>query len=232
NRTAATMSVTMMVLSAIGLLVPALFHWVTAGTAGEGRLRAENNISLEISIVLFVTYLLSLIFALRTHRDLYHGEHGSAAPMMGMRAAVITLVVATGLVAWMSELLVHAVEPASKALGLTDVFIGVIAVAIIGNAAEHSTAVMMSLKNKMDLAYHIAVGSSTQIALFVAPVLVFVSFAMGRPLNLVFTTFEVVTVGLGVGIVTLIAADGESNWMEGVLLLAVYVIFAIAFYFL
>src|SRR5262249_35377204 len=159
NRTAATMSVTMMVLSAIGLLVPALFHWVTAGTAREGRLRAENNISLEISIVLFVTYLLSLIFALRTHRDLYHGEHGSEAPMMGLQAAVITLVVATGLVAWMSELLVHAVEPASKALGLTDVFIGVIAVAIIGNAAEHSTAVMMALKNQMDLAYHIAVGS-------------------------------------------------------------------------
>jgi len=233
NRTAATMSVTMMVLSAIGLLVPALFHWVTAGITREGRLNAENNISLEIAIVLFVTYLLSLIFALRTHKDLYLGqrEHHQP-PMMSVRSSVVTLVVATGLVAWMSELLVHTVEPASKALGLTDVFIGVIGVAIIGNAAEHSTAVMMAWKNQMDLAYHIAVGSSTQIALFVAPVLVFVSFAIGQPLNLVFTTFEVVTVGLGVGIVTLIAADGESNWMEGVLLLAVYLIFAIAFFFL
>jgi Ca2+:H+ antiporter len=132
----------------------------------------------------------------------------------------------------MSELLVHAVEPASKSLGLTKVFVGVIAVAIVGNAAEHSTAVLMAMKNQMDLAYHIAVGSSMQIALFVAPVLVFLSYALGRPMDLVFTTFEVITVGLAVAIVSLVAADGESNWMEGVLLLAVYLIFAIAFFFL
>jgi len=230
NRTAATMSATLMALSAIGLLVPALFHWVTLGSAGT----AEKNISLEISVVLFITYVLSLVFALRTHKDLYQGSHEKGEEGVGMRprTAGIVLVVATGLIAWMSELLVHAVEPASKSLGLTQIFVGVIAVAIIGNAAEHSTAILMAMKNQMDLAYHIAVGSSMQIALFVAPVLVFLSYGMGKPMNLLFTTFEVITVGLAVAIVSLVAADGESNWMEGVLLLAVYVIFAIAFFYL
>lgn len=229
NRTAATMSATLMALSAIALLMPALFHWVTRGTAGG----AEKNISLEISIVLFVTYILSLIFSLGTHKDLYLGSHHTAEPSaMSPKSAGVVLLVATGLIAWMSELLVHAVEPASKSLGLTDVFVGVIAVAIIGNAAEHSTAIMMAIKNQMDLAYHIAVGSSMQIALFVAPMLVFLSYAIGKPMDLLFTTFEVITVGLAVAVVSLIAADGESNWMEGVLLLAVYLIFAIAFFFL
>jgi Ca2+:H+ antiporter len=234
NRTAATMSATLMALSAIGLLVPAVFHWVTTGQPRSDRLQAEANISLEISIVLFATYILSLIFSLRTHKDLYLGtghEHQEASPMKP-RTAVMVLVGATALVAWMSELLVHAVEPATKAFGFTEVFVGVIAVAIIGNAAEHSTAVLVAMKNQMDLAYNIAVGSSMQIALFVAPVLVFLSYAIGQPMDLIFTTFEVVAVGLGVVIVSLVAVDGESNWMEGVLLLAVYLIFAIAFFFL
>jgi len=234
NSTAATMSATMMALSAIGLMVPAMFHWITGGEVAQERARAEANLSLEISIVLFATYILSLVFTLRTHKDLYLGTsraHDESASMSPKTAAII-LVVATGLVAWMSELLVGAVEPASRVLGLTEVFVGVILVAIIGNAAEHSTAVLMALKNQMDLAYHIAVGSSMQIALFVAPALVFLSYAIGRPMNLLFTSFEVVTVGLAVLIVSLVAVDGESNWMEGVLLLAVYLIFAIAFFFL
>jgi len=219
----------MMALSAIGLLVPAVFHWVTAG-----RSKAEEGLSLEISIVLFVTYCLSLIFALKTHKDLYLGtasDHKESVAMKPKTAATV-LVVATALVAWMSELLVHAVEGASKSLGMTEVFVGVIVVAVIGNAAEHSTAVLMAMKNQMDLAYHIAVGSSMQIALFVAPLLVFVSYAIGQPMNLLFTSFEVITVGLGVLIVCLVAVDGESNWMEGVLLLAVYLIFAMAFFFM
>lgn len=231
NRTAATMSATLMALSGIGLLVPALFHWVTRGAEGS----AEKNISLEISIVLFVTYVFSLIFSLGTHKDLYLGtkhRQDDESSFLSPKTAGLVLLGATGLIAWMSELLVEAVEPASKALGLTDVFVGVIAVAIIGNAAEHSTAILMAMKNQMDLAYHIAVGSSMQIALFVAPVLVFLSYAFGSPMDLLFTTFEVITVALAVAIVSLVAADGESNWMEGVLLLAVYMIFAIAFFFL
>ena len=229
NRTAASMSATMMALSAIGLLVPAVFHWVTAGKS-----TAEDGLSLEISVVLFVTYCLSLIFALKTHKDLYlgTGQPHTESVKMKPRSAVLVLVGATGLIAWMSELLVLAVDGASRTLGMTEVFVGVIVVAVIGNAAEHSTAVLVAMKNQMDLAYHIAVGSSMQIALFVAPVLVFFSYAIGQPMNLLFTSFEVITVGLGVLIVSLVAVDGESNWMEGVLLLAVYLIFALAFFFL
>ncbi len=228
NRTAASMSATLLALSAIGLMVPAVFHWITGGTTTEAEL------SLEIAIVLFVAYVLSLIFALHTHKDLYLGdghahEEGAA---MAWKTSIIVLVVATGFIAWMSELLVHAVEPASKSLGMTEIFVGVIVVAVIGNAAEHSTAILVAMKNKMDLAFHIAAGSSMQVALFVAPALVFLSYAIGRPMDLLFTTFEVLTVGLAVAVVSLVALDGESNWMEGVLLLAVYLIFGLAFYFL
>ncbi|MEW6211331.1 MAG: calcium/proton exchanger [Acidobacteriota bacterium] len=237
NRTAASMSATLMVLSAIGLLIPALFHFVTQDQARADAAsfqRFEAELSVEIAVVLFVVYVLSLIFSLRTHKDIYLGtgeEHSESVQMKTSRALII-LLVATGLIAWMSELLVHAVEDASKAMGMTELFVGVIVVAVIGNAAEHSTAVLMAMKNQMDLAFHIAVGSSMQIALFVAPVLVFLSYAVGNPMNLLFSTFEVITVGLAVGVVTVVAMDGESNWLEGVLLLAVYLIFALAFFFL
>ena len=229
NRTAASMSATLMTLSAIGLVVPAVFHLVTGGLPQK-----EAGLSLEISIVLFVTYILSLLFALRTHKDLYLGASGAhgEADHMGQKRAILILLGATGLIAWMSELLVHSVEAASESVGMSKIFVGVIVVAVIGNAAEHSTAVLVALKNQMDLAYHIAVGSSMQIALFVAPALVFLSYAIGQPMNLLFTSFEVITVGLAVAIVSLVAVDGETNWMEGVLLLAVYLIFALAFYFL
>jgi Ca2+:H+ antiporter len=132
----------------------------------------------------------------------------------------------------MSEFLVASVESARKTLGLTEVFVGIIVVAIIGNAAEHSTAVLMAMKNKMDLSLGIAVGSSLQIALFVAPVLVFVSYLFGRPMDLEFTIPEVVAVIVSVYIVGQISGDGESNWLEGVQLLSVYLILGILFYFL
>jgi Ca2+:H+ antiporter len=229
NRTAASMSATLMTLSAIGLLVPAVFHWVTGGLP-----KKEAGLSLEIAIVLFVTYIMSLIFALKTHKDLYLGTSAAhdEAVHMGQRTALLILLGATGLIAWMSELLVHSVEAASASIGMTKIFVGVIVVAVIGNAAEHSTAIMVAFKNQMDLAFHIAVGSSMQIALFVAPTLVFLGYAVGQPMDLLFTGFEVVALGLAVAIVSLVAVDGETNWMEGILLLAVYLIFALAFYFL
>jgi Ca2+:H+ antiporter len=184
--------------------------------------------------------VLSLVFTLRTHAHLYVGEATEATQEAigthgwSKKRSVLTLLAATALVAVMSEFLVGAVEAASHALGLTEVFVGVILVAIIGNAAEHSTAVLVALKNKMDLALNIAIGSSMQVALFVAPVLVFVSYALnpGRPMDLLFTTLEVVAVAVSVAVVALIAQDGESNWMEGVLLLAVYTILGLTFYFL
>jgi len=138
----------------------------------------------------------------------------------------------TCLVALMSEMLIGALEPAGQQLGLTQVFIGVILVALVGNAAEHSTAVLMAVKNKMDLAFGIAVGSSLQIALLVAPLLVFASYFFEVPLDLIFTPFEVVAVTVSVLTVGFVAMDGESNWMEGVMLMGVYLILAIAFFFL
>jgi Ca2+:H+ antiporter len=135
-------------------------------------------------------------------------------------------------IALFSELLVKAIEPTAHRLGMTQVFVGVILVALVGNAAEHSTAVLVAMKNKMDLAFGIAVGSSLQIALLVAPVLVFASYVVGTPLDLMFTPFEVAAVAISVIIVGFVSMDGESHWLEGVMLLGVYVILAIAFFFL
>jgi Ca2+:H+ antiporter len=244
DRAAASMGSTLLVLAAIGLEVPAVFHYLGERAVAGAKIpmaqeRAlEQGLSLEISIVLFIAYALSLVFALRTHKHLYAGQshaeaHDATARPEAPWRAVVMLIGATVLVAWMSELLVGAVEEAAHVLGLTEVFVGVIVVAIIGNAAEHSTAVLVALKNKMDLAMNIAIGSSIQIALFVAPVLVFVSYLFeGGPMNLVFTPFEVLAVLMAVAAAKMVAEDGESNWLEGVLLLAVYVVIGIAFYFL
>jgi Ca2+:H+ antiporter len=242
DRSAAAVGSTLLALAGIGLLLPAAFHAVASGSAVRHGVPVaripglEQGLSLEISVVLFAAYGLSLLFSLRTHRHLYagqaHPEAHEEATVTPTRA-LVTLLIATALVAWMSELLVGAVEEAAHLLGLTEVFVGVIVVAVIGNAAEHSTAILVAMKNKMDLAMNIAIGSSLQIALFVAPVLVFASHWIGpRPMNLVFTPFEVLAVAVSVAIVNMVAQDGESNWLEGALMLAVYLLLAIAFFFL
>ena len=158
-------------------------------------------------------------------------ERGAHAPW-SVGKAVGVLVVATGFVALISEFLVGAIEQARESLGLTEVFVGVIVVAIIGNAAEHSSAVLMALRNKMDIGIGIAVGSSLQIALFVAPVLIFASYLFGTPMDLEFTVPEVVAVVASIIIVEQISSDGESNWIEGLQLLSVYAVLAVLFYFL
>jgi Ca2+:H+ antiporter len=245
DRRAAAAGSTLLALAAIGLVVPAMFHVAVEVEVGRGAITAAaaadraRTLSLVIAFVLAAAYVLSLLFSLRTHRHLYAGEPiaaagpggGPATP--GTARAVLVLLAATVLVAWMSELLVGAVVEASHALGLTEVFVGVVVVAVIGNAAEHSTAVLMAMKNQMDLAMNIAIGSSLQVALFVAPVLVFASRLMpGPPMDLVFTPFEVLAVGIAVAVVNLTAQDGESNWLEGALLVAVYLVLALAFFFL
>jgi Ca2+:H+ antiporter len=262
NRTAASAGALLLLLAALGLLVPTIFHAVAGLAVASGKVAAdveiiaEHRLSLLIALVLFVAYLASLLFSLRTHRAHYVGDghdHGTpdrfgdddsrsagggraaaeAHAPAPMGRAVLTLLLATVGVAWMSELLVGAVAEASKALGLTEVFVGVIVVAIIGNAAEHSTAILVALKNKADLAVNIAVGSSVQIALFVAPVLVFASYLMpSGPMDLNFTAFEVFAVLAAVIVANTAAQEGESNWLEGALLLAVYAILALAFFFL
>ena len=175
-----------------------------------------------------------LIFSLYTHKHLFEcipEERGKAA--WGVRKSILVLLGSTALIAWVSEILVGSVEQAAATLGMTRVFIGVIVVAVVGNAAEHSTAVMVAMKNRMELSIGIAIGSSLQIALFVAPILVALSYFMGpQPMDLVFTPAEVLAIFLSVLISGLIASDGESNWLEGVLLLAVYLILGIVFFYL
>lgn len=235
NRTAAGLGSTLLVLSAVGLVVPAVFHMVVGNTAPS----AERNLSLEIAIVLMATYVASLFFTLRTHKHLYMGDAGEDDPEGAyvehapLGRSIGMLVAATVGVAVMAEFLVGAASETAERLGWSEIFVGVIVVAIIGNAAEHSTAIIMASKNKMDGAINIAVGSSIQVALFVAPMLLFLSYFIApRPMDLIFTSFEVLAVGVCVGIMALSAADGESHWMEGVQLLAVYIILGIAFYFL
>ncbi len=232
NATAARSQSTLLTLAAIALIMPAAFHYL----GGPGGREAEHDLSLEIAIVLLISYALHLLFSLKTHKQLFAGEAGEnehgPAPWTITRSLLV-LAGATALIAWISEILVGSVEPAAEAFGMTRVFVGVIVVAIVGNAAEHSTAVMMALKNRMELAMGIAIGSSLQIALFVAPVLVLLShFAGPRPLDLVFTPAEVLAVFVAVLITGQVASDGESNWLEGVQLLAVYAILAMVFYFL
>ena len=232
NPTAARAQSTLLTLAAIALIMPATFHYL-AGPAERVR---ENDLSLEISIVLLVAYGAHLLFSLHTHKQLFSSEveeqeaHENA---WSLRKSVLVLLGVTAIIAWVSEILVGSVQEAAEAFGMSRVFIGVIVVAVIGNAAEHSTAVLMALKNRMELSLGIAVGSSLQIALFVAPVLVLLSHFIGpQPMDLVFTPAEVLSVFLAALITSQIASDGESNWLEGVMLLAVYLILAIIFYFL
>ena len=250
NRTAASMNATALTLAAIALIIPTVFHQAAASVPiaqGGWTPAKEQSLSLAIAIVLILTYAVTLLFSLVTHRELFVGEksHGVVAEVgkerteaedMGVAwsvgKSVGILVGATSLVALVSEFLVGAVEGARETLGLTEVFVGVIVVAIIGNAAEHSSAILMALRDKMDLSLGIALGSSLQVALFVAPVLLFASYLFGRPMNLEFTIPEVVAVVASIIIVEQISGDGESNWVEGVQLLSVYAVLGILFYFL
>lgn len=233
NRTAAGVGSTLLALATIGLIVPALFHHVAPSEVNHG-----HKLSLAVGLILVLTYILSLIFSLVTHRAALgdireEGEAPKPNPhAWGLRRSVVALLTATVFVAWMSEILVGAVEPTSESLGLNAVFMGVVVVAIVGNAAEHSTAVLMALKNQMDLAVGIAFGSALQVALFVAPVLVFASHLRETPMDLVFSTMEVVAVILAVLLARMVAEDGESTWLEGAMLLMVYAILAVAFYYM
>ncbi len=234
NVTAARVSATALTLAAIGLLVPTIFR-VTSERLGDWTRQSEQGLSYAIAAILLVTYGFSLLFALVTHKELFSGEsdasksHEDAWPLW---VSALVLAGATAVVAFMSEFLVHSVGSARLRLGLTERFVGIVIVAIIGNAAEHSTAVWMAMKNKMDLSLGIAIGSSIQVALFVTPVLVFAGAVLGRPITLEFTLPEIAAMALAIWIVGQMSGDGESNWMEGVQLLSVYLIVAVLFYFL
>ncbi len=242
NKTAVRASCTALILAASALVIPTIFHFAAARTPTGWTPLAEQRLSLAIAFVLIATYGAMLLFSLVTHKQLFvggeadigtkHDSDDDHAEQWSVGKAVTVLLVATFAVAWISEFLVGAVEAARHSLGVTEVFVGVVIVAIVGNAAEHSTAITMAMKNKMDLSVGIAVGSSLQIALFVAPVLVFASYLFPHQLNLEFTVPEVVAVVLAAFVTDQIAGDGESNWLEGVQLLALYVIIGLLFYFL
>jgi Ca2+:H+ antiporter len=232
NRLAAESGSSMMVLAVVSLVIPAIYAQVTA----HQRPQSVESISLDISFILILTYAASLVFSLKTHKRLFASEEEDVVEELPGRpwsvgASLGVLLGAAVLVALVSELLVHAVDAAGHALGLGKVFMGVVVVALVGNAAEHSTAIVVAMKGKMDLALGIAMGSSMQIALFVAPALVIAGHLMGTPLGLEFTVLEVVAVMLSVGAVTLLIHDGKTNWFEGLQLLAIYAILAVAFYF-
>lgn len=246
NRTASSMSATALTLAAAALLVPTIFHAVAERvpvSSGGWTPEKEQTLSLAIAVVLAVTYLFTLVFSLVTHKNMLQSDSMHAVEDVGEELekagehwskgrALTVLLIATSFVALIAEFLVGAVEEAGKTLGLTEVFVGVIVVAIIGNAAENSSAILMALRNKMDLSLGISLGSSLQIALFVAPILVFASYLFGKPMNLEFTLPEVFAVMIAILIVQQISSDGESNWIEGVQLLSVYAILGILFYFL
>lgn len=231
NATAALSGSAMMFLAVVAMTVPDLFHI----SRGDAALPVLHPMSVGISVVLLVIYALSLLFSLRTHSHLYtpedEGDDGDHPDWSPRKATAILLAATLGVVV-MAELLVKAIEPTIASLGFTHTFIGVIVIAIIGNAAEHSTAVLMAMKNKIDLAFNIAFESSKQIALFVAPVLVLLSMPMGHPLSLEFSHMEVLGIGIATAGSTLIALDGESNWLEGVMLLGVYAILGVAFFYI
>ena len=231
NRTAASVASSQLVLATAGLLIPAAFAFTTPASELTEFLREE--VSVGVALLLLGSYVAQLIFSLKTHKHLYSEEeelevHGQA---WSIRHSIIVLIGATVLVAFMSELLVEGVGYLTEQIGLTELFVGVILVALIGNAAEHLTAVIVAMKNKMDLAVSIAMGSTLQVALFVAPALVLIGFFIGRPLDLIFNLFELAAIGVTMLIANAITQDGESNWFEGVQLLACYAVLAVAFFF-
>jgi Ca2+:H+ antiporter len=234
--TVARINASSMNLAVIAMLLPTAANYTTPGGIDPATLQ---KLSVIVAVVLIVVYILTLLFSMKTHSYLYdvgvaeEEEDGFAAPghtpNLWLWSGV--LLVVTVLVAIESELLVDALEQATHQLGLTELFTGVILLPIIGNAAEHATAVVVAVKDKMDLSVSVAVGSSLQIALFVAPVLVLAGWFMNQPMDLSFNPFELVSVAVAVLIANSVSSDGRSNWLEGTLLLATYLVLGATFYF-
>lgn len=220
----------MLLFAVLGLCVPAIF---THTMPEESMSMQIEGLSVIVAAIMLIIYILQFVFTFGTHRDLFEEaaeEEGEEAPKMSLRAAIIMLVAATVAVAFMSEIFVGTVEPMAESCGLSKTFVGIILVPIIGNAAEHSSAIIMAMKNKMNAAVEIALGSSLQIILFVMPVLLLLSLLF-TPMSIVFTPFELVAVAASVIIANRVASDAESNWLEGLQLISVYVIIGAAFFF-
>jgi Ca2+:H+ antiporter len=230
----AGLSVSLLVVAVIGLVIPAVFH----ATHADPTRALTRKVSFGVASLLIVGYVLSLVYSMWTHRSVFGEardvagvEHDEAHSPWSLRRSLVVLLVSAGFVGWLSEILVGSTAEAIKHIGLSEVFVGLIIVPIIGNAAEHSSAVLMAMKNRMDLAVSIAVGSSAQVALLIAPILVFAGLAFGQPMDLAFSAFEVVAVALAVSVANTVVRDAESNWLEGAFLLLVYGMLAVAFFY-
>jgi Ca2+:H+ antiporter len=223
----------MLILAVIAILTPSLFVKSYSGKETLSFLSRINHMSLWIAAFMVLIYLGSLWFSMKTHQDIYRGgeEEEWEPPAWSKSAALIVLGLSALLVALESDLLVMSITPTVNAWKINKLFVGIILIPIIGNAAEHATAVKMALKNKMDVTLNICVSSSTQIAFFLAPIAVFFSFPLGHPFPFIFTSPELVAVGFSAVIAAFIARDGQCNWLEGAQLLMVYAIFAVAFFF-
>ncbi len=253
NAANAGIDATLLVLSVFALAIPSFFN-----QALEPDFERVEFVSIGVAIAILVMYALTIVYSFTSHAtaeaEAQTQTHATAAHPVaaapnatvpdpvtreahatlgwGTAHALIVLVVAVGFIALLSEFLVGAVEPVTEALGLSEFFLGVILIPLVGNAAEHFVAVQVAMKNKMDLSLSIAIGSSLQIALFVAPLLVFISLALGNPMPLEFTSYEVLAVAAAALIAAFVSLDGKSIWLEGAMLLMLYVILAVAFFFL
>lgn len=224
---AAGVHATSLTLAVIGLLMPALF-FLTAGRPSVGQ---SETVSVAVAVVLIVVYGAALLFTHRTHEHLFQTPASGERPECSPAWAIGVLAAASVVVAIESQLLVAALEPAIGVLGFSKFFTGLILIPLFGNVVEHSAAVRFALRDQLDVTLEIAIGSSTQVALFLAPALVLISLAARHPMDFIFTTFEVAAVGLAVLITTLISHDGRSNWLEGAQLLAAYAIMAASAFF-
>ncbi|GGJ30199.1 calcium/proton exchanger [Deinococcus roseus] len=235
NQKNAGILTSLLTLSVIGLLIPAVFDLASVNFAHVAQpADLDFKVSVAAAIVLILIYLGNVYFSLVTHKDMLspHDDEEHEAATWSVPMAVGVLLASTVAVGFMSEFLVGSLEEASHALGLSEFFVGIILIPIIGNAAEHASAVMFALKNKMDLAVTIAVGSTIQVALLVAPLLVLLGLTVGQKMDLVMhNPLELIAVAAGIVIANSIARDGESNWLEGLMLLGVYVLLAFAFFY-
>jgi len=238
NKTVSSTAVTMLTIAAFALILPAALHH----TGGPDSQILDSKMALAISIVLMLLYFANLLFSLKTHKHLLQPAAVSVedtkedaeemTASWSLKKSVSVLLGVNLLIVFLCEELVGSVEHAAQSLGMTPVFVGVILLAIVGNAAENSTAVMMARKNNMDLSLNIVLGSSTQIAMFVAPVVVIAGFIMHQPMDLVFSQAEILAVMASVMVVTRVVQDGKSNWLEGVMLLGLYAIIGVVFFFI
>jgi Ca2+:H+ antiporter len=241
DRTAANVQSLMLLLAAVALVMPAISELIAGGTLPRPGSEATRfpadleRMSAGVAVVLLLTYGAGLLFSLRTHRDLFNAAHEDdhvGEDAWTVRRSVAVLAAAGVAVALMSEILVGSIEAASESIGLSTFFVGVIVVAVVGNAAEHWVSVYFAMRDKMDLAVNIAIGSSAQIALFVAPLLVLLSFVLGPfPMALVFNGLEVGAILLAVLVAHMVTHEGESTWFEGLQLLGVYAVLGLVFFF-